>query len=338
MQNQINIQTTYPFYLNNTVLITLVSNYIKIKNLFNDLFFFIVIVPQSNGSKIVDIKLAVFIAKHSSIASVDHLSTLLRSSSSEESPFSKLRLHKSKCTAILNKVVSPSILESLVKDIGNSKYSLIVDESTDVSQTKWMSVCVRFFDIKKRIVTTQFLGIFLVEEATAEHLFDSMELFLKKVGLNIQNIIAIGTDGAKNLCGKNKSLFALLKKQNPQLMLVKCTCHSLHLCCSQSSDKIPKTCDFLIKEVYNYFSHSPLRALRYKRAFDLINTGVDSNNFRKLVNISGTRWLSHGAAIKRILEQWVELKYHFSLISTDEKDITAQNIYNEFCDEKTDFF
>lgn len=231
------------------------------------------------------------IAKHSSIAFVAHLSTLLRSRSSEESPFAQLRLHKTKCTAILKKLVSPSILKSLVNEIDH------LDQSTDVSQTKWMSVCVRFFDIKKRIVTTQFLGIFLVEEATAEHLFDSMELFLKKVGLNIQNIIAIGTDGAKNLCGKNKSLFALLKKQNPQLMLVKCTCHSLHLCCSQSSDKIPKTCDFLIKEVYNYFSHSPLRALRYKRAFDLINAGVDSNNFRKL----GTCWLSYGAAIQQIL-------------------------------------
>lgn len=296
------------------------------------------VLPQSNESKIIDIKISVFVAKHSSVASVDHLSTLLRSSSSTDGQFEKLRLHKTKCTAIIKKVVSPTILESLVEDIGSSKYSLIVDESTDVSQTKWMRVCVRFFDVKNLRVITQFLGIFLVEEATAEHLFNSMKLFLKKVGLNIQNIIAIGTDGAKNLCGKNKSLFTLLKNENPQLILVKCTCHSLHLCCSKASNEIPKNADFLIKEVYNYFSHSPLRSLKYKRAFDLINAGIDGNSFRKLVQISGTRWLSYGSAIKRILEQWVELKYHFSSISMAENDRTAQNIYDELCDEKNRLF
>lgn len=235
-------------------------------------------------------------------------------------------------------MVSPSLLETLVKDIGDSKYSLIVDESTDVSQTKLMSICVKFFDVKSFAVSTQFLGLFLVEEASAAHLFQSLKSFLGKISLNIDNLIAIGTDGANNLCGKNKSLFTLLKKENPQIVLVKCTCHSLNLCCSKASSSIFENADFLIKELYNYFSHSPLRSILYKRAFDLINTGVDSQRFRKLVQISGTRWLSYGAAVKRILEQWVELKYHFSLISTAENDKTAQHIYNELCDNKNRIF
>ncbi|XP_037806012.1 uncharacterized protein LOC119600059 [Lucilia sericata] len=139
-----------------------------------------IIQPQSNESKIIDIKLAVFIAKHSSIASVDHLTTLLRNCSTKESAFEKLRLHKTKCTAIIKNVVSPSILVDLVKDIGDNFYSLVVDESTDISQTKWMSICVRFFDHKRLKIVTHFLGIFLVEEATATHLFEGMKLFLNK--------------------------------------------------------------------------------------------------------------------------------------------------------------
>lgn len=78
-------------------------------------------------------------------------------------------------------MVSPSLLETLVKDIGDSKYSLIVDESTDVSQTKWMSICVKFFDVKSFAVSTQFLGLFLVEEASAAHLFQSLKSFLGKM-------------------------------------------------------------------------------------------------------------------------------------------------------------
>ncbi|KAI8120494.1 hypothetical protein CVS40_8197 [Lucilia cuprina] len=48
-----------------------------------------VIQPQLNGNKIINIKVIVFIAKHSSIASVDYLTTLLGNCSIKESAFAK---------------------------------------------------------------------------------------------------------------------------------------------------------------------------------------------------------------------------------------------------------
>jgi hypothetical protein len=39
-------------------------------------------------------------------------------------------------------------------------------------------------------------------------------------------MLALGTDGAANLCGKTKSLFTLLKHDIPDLILVKCTYQS----------------------------------------------------------------------------------------------------------------
>ncbi|XP_075163359.1 zinc finger MYM-type protein 6-like [Haematobia irritans] len=209
--------------------------------------------------------------------------------------------------------------------MGESKYSLILNESTDVANNKWMSMCIRFFSKVICAIRTEFLGTFLVE-VTGEKLLHSLLAYVAKVGLNPKNIIALGTDGANNLCGARRGLYGLMKEQNSQLILVKCICHSLHLCCSDASKVFPAEVEYLVKEIYNYFSNNPLRTIKYKRAFDLINTGTNVIRYRKIIQIAGTRWLSCGFAIMRILEQWVELNYHFSIISTDESDFTAKVI------------
>lgn len=186
----------------------------------------------------MDIRLAIFTAKHTSIATIDHLTDMLKSFSIEE--FKNLRLHRTKRSAIIKYVVAPVLLTELVKDIGESKYSLVVDESTDISAHKWMSICVRYYSNEKGTIKTEFLGVFLVEEATAEKLYEGVNNYLKKVGLKRNNILAIGTDGASNLCGKYKSLYALQRKDNPQLILIRCACHSLHLCCSEAFLTLPE--------------------------------------------------------------------------------------------------
>lgn len=93
-----------------------------------------------------------------------------------------------------------------------------------------------------------------------------------------------------------------------------------------------------MQELFNYFSQSSLRNVKYKRAFELINTGVDSIKYRKLVQLSDTRWLAYGAAVKRVIEQWIELKYHFSIIATAENEKKAKNIYLEMCDDRNRLF
>ncbi|XP_019890987.2 uncharacterized protein LOC101896675 [Musca domestica] len=72
------------------------------------------VVPISNTSKILDIKLAVFVAKHTAIASIDHLSELLKTAATHSNPFENIKLHRTKCSAIIKSVVGPTIIEELV--------------------------------------------------------------------------------------------------------------------------------------------------------------------------------------------------------------------------------
>lgn len=222
--------------------------------------------------------------------------------------------------SINKKVLAPAIRHEIIEDICKHKsyYSLIVDKSTDVSVKKYLCIFVKYFSESKHKLVTEFLGLIEVFSVTAHDLYEAVSSFLKKLNLDISKLIGIGTDGANNLCGKNRSLYTFLKKDSPNLQLIKCICHSLHICAEKASAELPASIKFLLRETYNWFSISPKRRNEYSKIFNLINT-EESKFQNKIQQLSSTRWLSRYKAIDIILNQWLELKTHFSMVNNIEK-------------------
>lgn len=289
----------------------------------------------SDDAKLTDMQMAVYIANHSSINSMDHLSTILKKLG-KGSSLEKLKLKRTKCSSIITKVIAPSLLEQLVNDVADQPYSIIVDESTDVSCEKLMAYCIRYFSFSKHEIITDFLGFQVVERATAEQLCTNFLEFLNEVNLKVKNLSAIATDGANSLCGVNNSLYSRLKETNPSLMLFKCICHSLNKCAEKAGAELPCNIEFLLRETRNWFSHSALRKVNYESLYKSLNSGL---NPRKLTQISATRWLVFHQAVKRTVEQWNELKTHFNDIAiSNDREVnnsftarTLANMLNDNC-------
>ncbi|KAK7873932.1 hypothetical protein R5R35_012946 [Gryllus longicercus] len=290
---------------------------------------------MSEMQKDKDLRLAVFIAMHSAIQSSDHLCEILKVVG-EGSVLENGKLHRTKCGNLIKYVIAPSLLEELITDLGNRCYSVIVDESTDVSVVKYLCVCIKYFSEKEASVVTRYLGLIALENGTANVLYGSLKNFLDAIGITVTNCIGLGTDGASALCGKNHSLYTLLKEDCPDLILIKCICHSLNNASSSASEALPSSVEFLCKEVYNWFSNSSNRKIEYQKLFNLINTGEDSREFRKFVQLSTTRWLARYNAVKVILEQWLELKTYFNLIVQKERCYTLR-IVNEMLHDDTNY-
>ena len=110
-----------------------------------------------------------------------------------------------------------------MEDIGTTKFSLIIDESTDKSTERQLCLVVRYFSYKKRQMVSTFLAMVNIEEvsATAQVITDAICKFLDDVGLNVENLIGLGTDGASVLCGCNNSVLTKLKEKNPSLVGVR---------------------------------------------------------------------------------------------------------------------
>lgn len=102
------------------------------------------------------------------------------------------------------------MLNELIDDIGDSKFSLIVDESTGISPLKYLCLCVKYFSKSRTKIFTDYLGIIALENATAKVLYDSVIEFLSGLGLSESNVIGLGTDGGTNLRAKYNSLYAYL--------------------------------------------------------------------------------------------------------------------------------
>lgn len=158
-------------------------------------------------------------------------------------------------------------------------------------------------------MVTHFLTFLSVTKTTAHDLFIAVSKFCEDNKLDMKNLIGIGTDGASNLCGSQNSLYTLLRKNFNlnDLILVKCICHSLHLCCSKASEVFSDDIDYLLKETYNWFRYSQTRMSQYKEIYNLINT--DGNNtikkFIKFTKLSTTRWLSRYHAVEKIYSQYL---------------------------------
>ncbi|XP_015119417.1 uncharacterized protein LOC107042750 [Diachasma alloeum] len=272
-----------------------------------------------DATKLAEIKLSVFVALHSAVRTIDHLGEIVQKLG-KKSQLESIRLHRTKCSQLLKNVLSPTILSSLVEDIGDRKYSLIIDESTDVSVQKYLALCIRYFSEKEGAITTDFLGIVSVTETTSNCLYQHITSYFNSINLPVKNLFAIGTDGASNMVGVNHSVFTLLRDNIPlpNLILIRCICHSSNLCASKAADVLPAHLEYLIRESRNWFCLSAKRMEEYRALFNLIND--NNKKMLALIQLCDTRWLAYNGAVRRILDQWLELKTHFSMIATKNQD------------------
>ncbi|KAH6928950.1 hypothetical protein HPB50_022185 [Hyalomma asiaticum] len=132
------------------------------------------------------------------------------------------------------------------KQLKGSSYSLVVDESTDISTTKQLCIVVRFLNSAKNKNATTLLDLVELSDGTAQTLHDTVMKTLDKHGLPVKNSLGLCTDGANSMSGNHNSLFSRLREDNKELVLVKCACHSLDLVASKSMEAIPSADEHLL--------------------------------------------------------------------------------------------
>ncbi|XP_043064692.1 uncharacterized protein LOC122320567 [Drosophila ficusphila] len=111
------------------------------------------------------------------------------SSNNDISRITKLTIKVHKC---YKNILAPSFITLLKPDIGDAKYSLLLDESTDISVCKTLGVVINYFSLTR----STFLSIVPLEEGDAKTIANSLCQELSNFKLNLENLIGIGTDNA----------------------------------------------------------------------------------------------------------------------------------------------
>ena len=115
--------------------------------------------------------------------------------------------------------------------------------------------------------------------------------------------------------GENLSVSTLLKKDLPHVAAIKCSCHMIHLCASNSCLKLSTTLEDLCRNIYSHFSRSTLRQKDFVQFQEFVEVQP-----HKLLKLSQTRWLSLESCVTRILEQWEALRLYFTAFVAEGKD------------------
>lgn len=107
-------------------------------------------VKKSDNSEIAtkkaDIYISSFIAEHNLPFTVtEHLPKLLSAVCSDSEIAKKIKCSRTKTTAIVKNVIGLTNFENICSILRNVKFSIIIDESTDLGCTKHLVIVARYF-------------------------------------------------------------------------------------------------------------------------------------------------------------------------------------------------
>ena len=123
---------------------------------------------------------------------------------------------------VINGVVEEEVLSDMK---GSSSYSVMADESTDVSVLKQLALYGRA--VVKGELKTRFLKIIDLSDGKAPTIVDAITTFLQSVGLSIDDLSSFGSDGASVMTGRHRGVAALLRAKSYLFTVFAIGLHSL---------------------------------------------------------------------------------------------------------------
>ena len=198
--------------------------------------------------QVAEIRAATFVAKHTALMSKDHLMLLMPSIFPDSKIATNLSMHRTKCTGLIKNLIGRCLVKELLEDVGDSFYSLIIDESTDISQKKLLAVFIRYFSKTKCKIITTFLAFVVTSfESTSDAIGSCIVTMLQKYKLSLEKLIGIGVDGCSTMIGAKHSVSTYFKQIVPDIVMFKCVCHNLQLAASKASLVMPAHINCLIR-------------------------------------------------------------------------------------------
>lgn len=227
-----------------------------------------------------------------------------------------MNMGRTKCKNIISNVLCPVETERVVNNIQNTKFSVFIDETSDITNEKWMTFLVRYVDLETLDIRSQLVKLIDIDarDCSAEKLFNAFEFEMYKLQIPFLNIIALSCDNASVMTGKHLSFKKKLELKCKNLLTFSCPCHSAALAAHAACAKMPDFCEEFLKKIASYINSSPKRLAIFNEFCDCFQ---DTN--RKILKLCDTRWLSHYSCIDRVLESWDTIKYFLNEMVMSDK-------------------
>jgi hypothetical protein len=207
-------------------------------------------------------------------------------------------------------------------------FSVLIDESRDISTKEQMAVALWYVD-KKGHVVERFLGVEQVTDTSALLLKAAVEDLFCRHGLSLSRLRGQGYNGASNMQGQFNGLKTLIMKENESAYYVHCFAHQLQLAfvaVAKNHNKITTFFNF-VAIVVNVVGGSCKRQdlLREKQATRVVESvhngelpnGQGLNQETSLKRSCDTRWSSHYNTLISLIDMFSSI---IDVLDTIAKD------------------
>lgn len=226
-----------------------------------------------------------------------------------------MRMSRTKCTNIILNVLGPVETDHVVQNIQNTKFSIFIDNTSDISNEKWMSFFVRYVNPQTLDVHFQLVKLIDIDakDCSAEKLFNALKQEMSKLQISFSNIVALSCDN-ESIMTKKHSLFKMkLEEICKNLLIFSCPCYSAMLVAHTACAKIPSTCEESVKKIAIYIKNSPKRSTIF-REFCACLQEKNHKNVK-----SDIRWLSRYEYVQAFLKSWDTIDHFLNEMVISEK-------------------
>lgn len=205
-------------------------------------------------------------------------------------------------------------------------FSVIIDTTTDVSNTEQLTFLLRYVD-NKGVIQERLVALETAPDGTGKGMFQTFCSITAKYNINWkEHLCARSFDGAASMQGEYTGLRTLIQKENPKALYVWCFAHLLNLV-------IVYTCD-CCTDTKNFFGNVQalvafMRARKRTALFlDYQKLMYPNDRIHRMKGFSSTRWTSHGSAINVIYNKFDALVEVLNKLTLSSDRITASTATN----------
>lgn len=181
-----------------------------------------------------------------------------------------------------------------------SVFSILCDESTDLSVNKNLIVYVRYVS-SNGTPQTKLLGNVKIDDGTAVGITAALLKVLEMRKLDVTHMVGFGSDGASVMTGKLNGVGVLLQQRAKYMVLIHCMAHRLALVCVDAAKENPYMQEYHTKlgQLYAYFSRSATRCDKLEQMQEVLE-----DEKVRLTEPIAVRWLAVHNAVIAVHKTW----------------------------------
>ena len=124
--------------------------------------------------------------------------------------------------------MASTIVRRIARNLSGQIFSIMVDETTDVSNTEQLVFCIRHVDDQLNS-HEEFIVLYSLESTKAQSIFHTIEDVFLKLSLQLENCRGQCYDGASATAGCKTGVATTLLRKEPRALYTHCYGHALNL-------------------------------------------------------------------------------------------------------------